>query len=333
MRNNYLTKNNTDCLKGICAIMVVICHVCSRTEIGFSIGLGPIITSLGYLGVSGFMFMSGYGLAISLLSRGGGYLRNFLKDRLLPVYCLIVILTVIYFLLKLTLDTDRPLFSEFVQSFTFGGTVVSFGWYLQCIFLIYLIFYLAACISIKCFPISFVRVLFLLVVVGLTFFVGLCLLLRLESTWYETVLSFLGGIFIAINKSKLDNLWRDKRLVLLSLVLFVGLFSICYVFGNGPFLFGPIKIFIKMISSLAFCFCCLSAMRLVSIETPFTVFLGNYYLEIYIIQGAIYLLLRNRHWYVESQWGFFIISITLVLFGAYLIKPITTFLILKSKNK
>ena len=75
MNSNYLSRNNTDCLKGICAFMVVLCHVCARTGIGAGVGLGPIITAFGYLGVSGFMFMSGFGLTISLLSSdkmGGG---------------------------------------------------------------------------------------------------------------------------------------------------------------------------------------------------------------------------------------------------------------------
>ena len=81
MNQNYLSRENTDCLKGICAIMVVICHVCSRTNIGASIGLGPIYTAFGYWAVSGFMFMSGYGLTRSILNKynGGGVFTKLLK--------------------------------------------------------------------------------------------------------------------------------------------------------------------------------------------------------------------------------------------------------------
>jgi hypothetical protein len=45
-----------------CSRMVVICHVCSHTGIGASIGLGLIYTAFGYLAVFGFMFISEYGL-------------------------------------------------------------------------------------------------------------------------------------------------------------------------------------------------------------------------------------------------------------------------------
>ena len=230
----------------------------------------------------------------------------------------------IYFILKTILATVTPSLSELVQSFFFGGTVVSFGWYLQCIVLIYLIYYVAAHIAVKYYPKSVRRILIIMVALGLLFFVGLCILLGLESTWYETILSFLGGVFLAANKKWFDYVWRVKRNVWLCLLLFVGFFGLSFIFGNGPFLSGAVKILIKMLSSLAFCLCCLSVMRLISLENPVTAFLGRRYLEIYILQGIIYLLLRNRFWHIDSSWAFFFVSIALVLIGAYLIKPLTT---------
>jgi probable poly-beta-1,6-N-acetyl-D-glucosamine export protein len=63
---NYLSRENTNILKGICAVMVVLHHVCSRTGTFSEIGLGPIYTAMGYWAVSVFMFVSGYGLMCSL---------------------------------------------------------------------------------------------------------------------------------------------------------------------------------------------------------------------------------------------------------------------------
>lgn len=258
------------------------------------------------------------------LTPRGGYLHKFLIHRVLPIYLLMVVLSVIYFILKTILAIDTPSLSEFAQSFFFGRTVVSFGWYLQCIVLIYLIYYAAAHLAIRFYPQSVGRILIILVAFGLLFFVGLCILLGLESTWYETILSFIGGVFIAANKQRMDIIWQVKRNVWLCLLLFVGFFGLSFIFGNWPFLSGTVKIFIKMVSSLAFCLCCLSAMRFVSFENPVTTFLGSHYLEIYIIQGAVYLLLRNRYWSLDSLWVYFIVGILLVMIGAYLIKPLTT---------
>ena len=126
MNQNYLSRENTDCLKGICAIMVVICHVCSRTNIGASIGLGPIYTAFGYWAVSGFMFMSGYGLTRSILNKynGGGYLQIFLSKRVLPIYMLMALLSVVYYGMGHLLALEPPSLSCFIQSFFFGNTVI-----------------------------------------------------------------------------------------------------------------------------------------------------------------------------------------------------------------
>lgn len=72
-------KQQTDSLKGIFAIMVVLCHVCSRCGLGANIGLGPIYTALGYWGVSIFLFISGYGLMCRYLATRGGVFFKFYK--------------------------------------------------------------------------------------------------------------------------------------------------------------------------------------------------------------------------------------------------------------
>lgn len=73
MRNDIeFNKNQTNHLKGIFAIGVVVCHLCSKTGLTSSIGLGPIYTALGYWSVSVFMFISGYGLIAQYQRFGGG---------------------------------------------------------------------------------------------------------------------------------------------------------------------------------------------------------------------------------------------------------------------
>ena len=47
--NQNFSRSQTDCLKGVFAIGILICHLCSRTGLGSSVGLGPIYTALGYL--------------------------------------------------------------------------------------------------------------------------------------------------------------------------------------------------------------------------------------------------------------------------------------------
>lgn len=53
MKQNF-SRAQTECLKGVFALGIVICYLCSRTGLGSSVGLGLIYTALGYWGVSVF---------------------------------------------------------------------------------------------------------------------------------------------------------------------------------------------------------------------------------------------------------------------------------------
>ena len=335
MNDKYLTRSHTDCFKGLCAIMVVLCHVCSRTGIGASVGLGPIYSAFGYWGVSGFMFLSGYGLVCSLQKNPdrGGYLSTFIRNRVFLVYMLMALLVVVYYVLKLFLSPDPPTISELIQSFFFGRTVISFGWYLQSIVLIYLIFYVAAKVVLKHCKKPIGMPMCIVIGIGLLLYIGLCLVMRLDSTWYETALSFLVGVVVACYKQQADALLSTKTKTLTILLVCIVFFAVSFVLGSGPFILGSFKIVSKILSSVLFCLCWVVFMRFVSLENIVTQFLGRLYLETYIIQGAVYLFLRNKYWSVDSQWTFFLTAITLVIVGAWLIKPLTTTFMKKLKKQ
>lgn len=335
MNNNYLSRSDTDCFKGLCAIMVVLCHLCARTGIGASIGLGPIYSALGYWGVSGFMFMSGYGLTCSLTKKPtiGGYLNTFIRNRVIPIYLLMVFLVIFYYVLKLVLSSEPPTIINLIQSFFFGYTVVSFGWYLQSIILIYLLFYVVATYVIMHNDSLPKKQLIMGVGIGLLLYICLCLSLDLDCTWYETAFCFLAGVIVSCYRKRITKMLSQRTTVYFALLFLLGLFVACFTLGCGPYLHGSFKIILKMLSSVLFCLSWGVIMRITSLVNPVTNFLGYLYLEIYIIQGAIYLFLRNKYWTLESEWLFFILGLLLVIGCARLIKPATSsFMILVKKN-
>ena len=141
-RTDYLSKDNSDCLKGIFAIAILICHLFGKKGFGISLGLGPIFTSLGYLSVAIFLFSSGYGLAISYINKGEDYLKGFLRKRVLPI-CIINALLVLIYILYDLIAGNEIIFKSIFQSFLFGDTVVKYGWYIQMIVLFYIVYYLS----------------------------------------------------------------------------------------------------------------------------------------------------------------------------------------------
>lgn len=79
MKQNF-SRSQTECLKGVFALGIVICHLCSRTGLGASVGLGPIYTALGYWGVSVFLFITGFGLMMRYMSVRGGVFCKLFKE-------------------------------------------------------------------------------------------------------------------------------------------------------------------------------------------------------------------------------------------------------------
>ena len=98
----------------------------------------------------------------------------------------------------------------FIQSFFFGNTVIKFGWFLQAIVVIYLLFYISARISTKVAHTNPEAALCILMTFALSLYMGGCLIMNLSDTWYETVLAFLAGMLIAANKPVVDMILATK---------------------------------------------------------------------------------------------------------------------------
>lgn len=72
MNQIAFSREQTNHLKGLFALCVVLHHLCSLTGVGAPVGLGPIYTALGYWSVSVFFFISGFGLLFQYQRFRGG---------------------------------------------------------------------------------------------------------------------------------------------------------------------------------------------------------------------------------------------------------------------
>ena len=101
---NYLSLQNTTCLKGILSICILICHLWGpliegNPSLGDGIignAVGRICAVLGYLSVALFLFLSGYGLFVQYQKQGEDYLDGFLLKRVVPLYLINVIIIGFY---------------------------------------------------------------------------------------------------------------------------------------------------------------------------------------------------------------------------------------------
>ena len=117
----YLSKRNTDCLKGILAVLVLIHHLTQNSGLLMDTPLRGVFANLGYLSVSAFLFLSGYGMMASYNKKGKKYAEQLPLKRMLPFYCIIIILIVMHAIEK-SLGGSVPTFEELAVSlFPLGG--------------------------------------------------------------------------------------------------------------------------------------------------------------------------------------------------------------------
>lgn len=280
---------------------------------------------MGYLSVAIFLVLSGYGLAFSYGQRGGGYLSNFLRNRVLSLYVLQGVLIVIYALLKGFLNRDAITIQAVIQSFLFGKTVISNGWYLQAMLLFYLVFYASfKWLNKKTLGVLISSIVYLL----------LCMLCGLETTWYECTLFFVLGFYVYNYRDRLSNIYQSKKKTFGVVFLSFTCFIICFVLGTRGFIESEVvKLLFKMISALLFAFFVLVLSNLINLQGKVTSWLAKYYLEIYLLQGIVFILCKNRYWHIDNPYIYYLIALVGVFMLARLVHPVVNIILTSVKKQ
>ena len=137
-----ITAFNDECLslkscnsyRGMFALVVILHHISQRVTCGY---LLPDFTRVGYLAVSVFFFLSGYGLLKKHLS-DDNYSRGFLQKRIPTILIPYILMTVLYWCVYAVLGDVKSiefLWNDFLKN---GNLIVWFSWYVVAILLFYL---------------------------------------------------------------------------------------------------------------------------------------------------------------------------------------------------
>lgn len=310
---DYLSPDNTKRIKGIFAIFIVLHHLNQWSSIIQNQYVGLIFQSMGYLSVAMFFFLSGYGIAASYKKSGGAYIRSFPKKHILPFYVSCIILIAIYVGFG-TLVIGNPFDVKlFVLSFLWGGTVISNGWYLQAILVIYLAIYVIFKYVNKDSLKILVLALFLLA------YVFFCILMNAGTTRYESIYAVLLGVVWSFYQPQIEEVLH-RRYVLWLLLAFV---SFCLLFA-APMLPLPsfIKVITKMISAPVFVVFVLLILMILPLKFKVFDVLGKYFFEIYVVQGISFELLRSRVIYIQNKYLYAILCVALTALISIIIHPL-----------
>ena len=317
------SKNSFQCLKGYLAVCVLIHHLFQFD--GFYLYSNTVNTSFGYsfylLGhwaVALFMFLSGFGLYSSYLSKGRAYIKGFPRNRLLPYYASYLFFVIVYLVFELARGKNVEV-GLVLHSLTYGGTVIHFGWYFQLALLLYVIFY----------------VLMLVIRNERIFLPALCIAVLALMSYhfciasyynvYEPAAIFIVGVIAAIRRIQRGTLFEvcTWKYLLISLTLFFAttLVHVFMTFRHSELmelnrLMFMLFLILLIVADTALgvffiSFAVVAAKYFPKVFfNPLSKFFGTHSLEIYALQG---LLLYVVNIYISNRIIFAMVTISCIL--------------------
>lgn len=308
-QTDYLSKENTTCLKGLFAVCVLAHHLYQHSGIfreGWLRYVGVCFQALGFISVAIFFFLSGYGLLASYGKKPQS-IQSFVKNKILPFYIINVLLVVIYSLFRVLIGQSVSL-DYIVKSLTFGGTMIANGWYVQVQLLYYIMFYL---VFRNRKTKSWLPLMLFLHCV----YVVACIAFGLSSLYYERTLIFVFGMIWAEKRIIIDE-WAEKGGYILwgtMCVLFVGSYVLSCI--TLPVLFRGLSYFFLIPTVMLL-------IRKINIRNAITKFFGSISLEIYVLQGVFLTLFHSNIVTIENPYLYIAVVSATTILSAFLIRPL-----------
>ncbi len=330
--DEFMSVKNCNSYKGFFALIVILHHISQRVSNGF---LPPDFTRVGYLAVAVFLFLSGYGLQKQNLSKPD-YSRGFLLKRIPAILIPYMVMTLIYWLIYALLGDVRSFGTLWHNFIVNGDPIVWFSWYVMCILYFYIAFYFL----MKIFKTSRVGIVF----GGIAFwilYIFICSKLGFGLWWYQTSFVFVLGIVFSSYEEKILKFIKKYyvKILLLSLAFFIVLAKRKW---EIYWLIPSLKTEFLLVALLAFLFILSFFTLTLKFKTnnKFLDFLGKISFELYMVQGALMLLLRNEQIYIQNDFywsvlvlvGSLLFAFVLNTFFSYILKKYS-YLVAKLYNK
>lgn len=289
-----VSKENTLCLKGICAVMVLVHHIYQNTaaELGFA---SRILDDFGFLAVSFFFFISGFGLMSRYMQTNGEYVNGFVKNRIIPFYADYLMIAAVYALFCVFAHI-RITARLALLTLTFGDTVVKYGWYVQVALLFYIVFYFSAAVFKSPGKVCAAGL-----VLVCAYFVA-CYAVKFGDWWYvsvKAVFAYPLGMFFALCGERimriLDSRKRLTAAALMSLCLFLAVYGSYRIFPAAP------EMVRFTLCSVVFPCTLILLTSLFDIRCAALRFLGGISYEIYVLQGLFLMLFHSDIIYIENS--------------------------------
>lgn len=172
-----------------------------------------------------------------------------------------------------------------------------------------------------------------IVCVFIVVFIFLGAALGFLSHWYMSSAAFAVGILFADKKEVIEEFIRKKErytgvMIVLFIISFVS-YIICFYYYSQSIISIPLRTFI-IAPSFPILLLLLSSRF--NFNNQILSYLGTYALELYVMQGLVFLLLKNNYWHV-SNFLFVLIAFPLLLIISKMTHPYFSFVISRCRHR
>lgn len=282
------SKDQTQSLKGLLALLVMMHHLCTYLDADFPSLL--LFEDAGFVTVGGFFLISGYGLCHSALENSN-YLSNFFRRRILALLITYYVTDVLYILMKL-----RIMPAEKVAQYALKSIFGVHFWFVPVMILLYVLFYAAFRFFGKKSKTRAAVALSVMVLLYVAFSFALHKLYNITSFgrwWYNSAPCFLVGIWYRMLRDRIME-FISRHYTLLCSVSIV-LFATLYIFSirsSPAYTYDTLMLVLEILSSSAFCVLIILLSVRYRIGNSLLRLLGKLSFELYLIHALLIAILR-----------------------------------------
>lgn len=269
-----LSRDTCNVLKGYAILLIVIHHMVLRMS---HVGILLPFRLAGYLGVSVFFFLSGYGLTCAAKNREKAYSNNFIFKRIKKIYIPAVIAQFVYLLVLMSFFDKSYSAGDFLKGLFFLYPVDTSQWYIIAVFYWYIAFWL----FMKCFT-SWRNTIIGLFAMALLYII-ICLSVGASKNWVDTAVCFpLGVMFAASGEKPFSMINKYGKMLFVPAVLFA--VTVFFSYGKTDYA----ALVLRIMSSMLFLLIILMTLKYIDISKNRLVgYIGTITLECYLVHGKV----------------------------------------------
>jgi hypothetical protein len=287
---DYLSKPNTEPIKGIFVIIIFLSHI--RTYADFShwtdLLVIDVLNYFGQLMVAMFLFYSGYGIYESFKNKGRAYIKGIPQNRFGKTFFDFALAICLFLFTDIIMGIEYPA-DQIALAFTGWTTIGNSNWYMFAVFTLYLLTFLCFMPfkNNKWVPI----VLMTICSLGYVYIMSL----YKENFWSSTYLCYVAGMWYSYFKNNLDEI-LDKYHILYYA------FTICVIAGYlYMFDFRYVRLMMFNAVAVLFCIAIVLVSKKIYFKSRILSWFGKYVFWIYILQRIPMRLLSNLLGLNEEQ--------------------------------